>query len=86
MEQLYRERRDTLDFDAMVEELANRVIAAMAEIEAEQKPAEACSTTGFCYADTPVSDRLKSAFWTLRLYRVFSLSYRFLSEFSCSSA
>lgn len=44
-----------MDFDAMVEELANRVIAAMAEIEAEQKPAEACSTTGFCYADTPES-------------------------------
>ena len=46
-----------MDFDAMVEELANRVIAAMAEIEAEQKPAEACSTTGFCYADTPESKK-----------------------------
>lgn len=46
-----------MDFDALVEELANRVIAALAENEAAQKPAQACSTTGFCYADTPESQK-----------------------------
>lgn len=46
-----------MDFDALVEELANRVIAALAENEAAQKSIQACSTTGFCYADTPESQK-----------------------------
>ncbi len=48
---------DPLDFDALVDELANRVLAALAEQEAAQKPAEACSTTGFCTADAPESQK-----------------------------
>lgn len=48
-----------MDFDALVEELANRVKAALAENEAAQKAvqAAACSTNGFCYADTPESQK-----------------------------
>lgn len=46
-----------MDFDALVDELANRVLAALAEQEAAQKPATACSTTGFCTADAPESQK-----------------------------
>lgn len=49
-----------MDFDALVEELANRVKIALAEREAAQKADQqptACSTTGFCYADTPESQK-----------------------------
>lgn len=46
-----------MDFDALVEELANRVIAALADNEAVKKPTQACSTTGFCHADTPESQK-----------------------------
>lgn len=46
-----------MDFDALVDELANRVLAALAEQEVAQKPATACSTTGFCTADAPESQK-----------------------------
>ena len=49
-----------MDFDALVEELANRVKIALAEREAAQKADQqptTCSTTGFCYADTPESQK-----------------------------
>jgi len=46
-----------LDFDALVEELANRVAAAIMAGDFEEKPAQACSTTGFCYADSPDSQK-----------------------------
>ncbi|MGM9526629.1 MAG: hypothetical protein ACI3U1_10230, partial [Peptococcaceae bacterium] len=42
-----------MDFDALVDELAKRVIAALAENEA----AQSCSTTGFCTADAPESQK-----------------------------
>ena len=48
---------DPLDFDALVDELANRVLAALAKQEAAQNPAAACSTTGFCTADAPESQK-----------------------------
>lgn len=46
-----------MDFDALVDELANRVLAALAAGETAQKPVEACSTTGFCTADAPESQK-----------------------------
>lgn len=42
-----------MDFDALVDELAKRVIAALAE----NKAAQSCSTTGFCTADAPESQK-----------------------------
>ncbi len=41
-----------MDFDALVDELANRVLAALAD-----KPTDACSTTGFCTMDAPDSQK-----------------------------
>lgn len=46
-----------MDFDALVDELANRVLAALAAGETAQKPVEACATTGFCTADAPESQK-----------------------------
>ncbi len=46
-----------MDFDALVDELANRVLAALAEQGAAPKAADACSTTGFCTMDAPDSQK-----------------------------
>ncbi len=46
-----------MDFDALVDELANRVRAALAAQEAASQPASACSTTGFCTVDAPGSQK-----------------------------
>lgn len=43
-----------MDLDALVDELANRVLKALAENEAA---AQSCSTTGFCTADAPDSQK-----------------------------
>lgn len=62
MGQLYKrlfnkKEGDSLDFDALVDELANRVRAALAAQEAAEQLVSACSTTGFCTADAPESQK-----------------------------
>ena len=45
-----------MDYDALVEELANRVAAALAQMDAP-KASQSCSATGFCYMDKPDSQK-----------------------------